>query len=207
MAHEIRNPLTGIKMIVQILLSELSSQDSKREPLGIILTEIGRLEKIISNLLGFARPSKPQAVLIALSEILETCILLLQNQISKLELDLIRSFPDHEIRITGDPDRLKQVFLNILKNAIEASSSKGTLSVGLLYTIEEAIVSISDSGSGIQKEKIKNIFDPFMTTKDEGTGLGLSIALRIVEDHGGRIEVETTERMGSKFSVHLPRTL
>jgi len=203
-AHEIRNPLTGMKMIVQLLISEFPQGDPKREPLGIIQNEIDRLERLIVNLLDFARPGKPQAIEISLHEILEACLLLVQNQINKTGLVLEKIFEEPIPKIVGDPDQLKQVFLNILTNAIQASKKGGKIIVKIRKVQGFVVVSISDTGVGIPKERQKIIFDPFVTTKDDGTGLGLSVALRIIEEHNGKIEVESAVGEGSTFSVFLP---
>lgn len=206
-AHEIRNPLTGMKMIVQLLSADLGEGDPKREPLGIIQNEIDRLERIIVNLLDFARPSRPQLVTLHLPEIITACLLLLKNQINKAGLKLETSFPSEVPSLIGDPDQLKQVFLNILTNAIQASKNGGILAVSVEQRDGWVIAAIRDSGCGIRAELLKGIFDPFMTTKEDGTGLGLSVALRIVEEHGGRIEVESILGSGSTFSINLPQRL
>ncbi len=203
-AHEIRNPLTGMKMIVQLLAGEFGEGDPKREPLGIIQNEIERLQKIIVNLLDFARPSPPQAVPISLPEILKACLLLVQNQIAKLGIRLEQEVVSDPPVLIGDPNQLKQVFLNILTNSIQASHSGGVIGVKTEYKPEGVVVAIRDTGTGIPESRIRSIFDPFMTTKEDGTGLGLSLALRIVEEHGGRIDVESREGAGSTFSVFLP---
>ncbi len=203
-AHEIRNPLTGVKMIVQLLSGEFAPDDPKREPLKIIQDEIDRLEKLISNLLDFARSSTPQLVTVKPSELVDACLLLLQSQIAKLGLQLSREYHPDLPTVVGDPGQLKQVLLNILTNAIQASKPGGRLTVRLETLSEWLLVEIEDTGCGIPNQQLKNIFDPFVTTKDDGTGLGLSIALRIIEDHRGRIEVDSKEGIGSRFTIHLP---
>jgi two-component system sensor histidine kinase HydH len=203
-AHEIRNPLTGMKMIVQLLMSEFHATDSKREPLTIIQSEIERLERIIANLLDFARPSQPQAVPFQLPHVINVCLLLVQNQFNKLGLKLEKVFPESVPDLIGDPDQLKQVFLNMLTNAVHASKAGGRLTVRIDVRDSGVTASIQDTGIGIPHDRLKGIFDPFYTTKDDGTGLGLSVALRIIEEHGGRIDVESLEGIGSTFSVTLP---
>ena len=203
-AHEIRNPLTGMKMIAQLLMEEFPQGDSKREPLGIIQNEIDRLERIIVNLLDFARPSKPHEVPFSLPEVLNVCLVLMQNQIQKQSLKLEKIYPSDLPPMIGDPGQLKQVFLNILTNAIQASKPGGNLTVKVESHPNQVRAAIIDTGTGIPKDKVKAIFDPFMTTKEDGTGLGLSMALRIVEEHGGHIEVDSSEGVGSTFTVVLP---
>ena len=219
-AHEIRNPLTGMKMIVQLLTSEFPENDPKREPLGIIQKEIDRLERLIVNLLDFAKPNRVTPVKVDLPEIIEGCLVLIRNQINKHGLRLEKNFPEQIPSIIGDPDQLKQVFLNILTNAIQAAKpplkegsthlgsphggGSGKISVIVETRQNFVVASISDTGIGIPMDRQKIIFDPFVTTKDDGTGLGLSVALRIIEEHGGRIEVESAEGAGAKFSVYFP---
>jgi signal transduction histidine kinase len=110
-------------------------------------------------------------------------------------------------RINGDPDQLKQVFLNILTNAIQALTTGGTLKVNIEPRDESVVIAFEDNGTGIPHERLPDIFNPFMTTKEDGTGLGLSMAQRIVEEHGGRIEVQSVFGEGSTFSVVLPGKL
>ena len=204
-AHEIRNPLTGMKMIVQLLESEFEADDSRREPLGIIQREIDRLEAIIGNLLDFARPSKPKAIDVMPEKVLEDCFLLVKNQLNKQGISFVKNVSVNCPMITGDPDQLKQVFINIMTNAIHALSPGGTLSV-IIETREEFVaIAFEDNGTGIPHERLTDIFNPFMTTKEDGTGLGLSMAQRIVEEHGGRIEVQSVFGEGSTFTVYLPK--
>jgi two-component system, NtrC family, nitrogen regulation sensor histidine kinase GlnL len=203
-AHEIRNPLTGMKMIVQLLHSEFPETDSRREPLNIIQKEIDRLEKIIVNLLDFARPTKPKAESLSLIEVLNACLLLLQNQMNKVGIRLACRFPEAPPPLMGDSNQLKQVFLNILTNAMQAMPHGGDLLVAVEIRDQWMMAQVRDSGLGIPHERLKAIFDPFMTTKEDGTGLGLPLALRIVEEHGGRIEVDSDPGVGSTFTIWFP---
>jgi PAS domain S-box-containing protein len=203
-AHEIRNPLTGMKMIVQLLASEFSTDDQRREPLGIIQKEIDRLEGIIGNLLDFARPTKPKAVEVKVSEVIDDCYLLVKNQLKKQGIKFSKSFDPDCPKITGDPDQLKQVFINIMTNAIQALQPGGNLKVEIKCQDQSLVIAFEDDGSGIPASRLQDIFNPFMTTKEDGTGLGLSMAQRIVEEHGGRIEVQSTPNEGSTFYVFLP---
>ncbi len=206
-SHEIRNPLTGMKMIVQLLESEFSVEDSRREPLRIIQGEIDRLEGIVGNLLDFAKPSKPKAIDVDVGEVIDDCCKLARNQINKQRIRFARNICENCPQIVGDPDQLKQVFLNILTNAIQALKPDGLLAINIDQRDESVVVAFEDSGSGIPPERLPDIFNPFMTTKEDGTGLGLSMAQRIVEEHGGRIEVQSVLGEGSTFSVVLPRKL
>ncbi|MGM0601436.1 MAG: ATP-binding protein, partial [Candidatus Rifleibacteriota bacterium] len=206
-AHEIRNPLTGMKMIVQLLESEFSADDNRREPLSIIQKEIDRLEGIIGNLLDFARPTKPKAVEVSLEQVVDDCYKLVKNQLKKQQIKFEKITSGEYPSIIGDSDQLKQVFINIITNAIQALPGGGEIKVTLKYQDEQVIVVFEDNGSGIPPEKLQDIFNPFMTTKEDGTGLGLSMAQRIVEEHGGKIEVHSTVGEGSIFSVALPEKM
>lgn len=206
-AHEIRNPLTGMKMIVQLLDSEFAVDDSRREPLGIIQREINRLEGIVGNLLDFARPSKPKAIDVDLEKVVEDCYKLIKNQLIKQCIVFEKNVEPDCPMITGDPDQLKQVFINILTNSIYALGSEGLLRVTIEKREDSVVVAFEDTGTGIKPERLPDIFNPFMTTKEDGTGLGLSMAQRIVEEHGGRIEAQSILGEGATFSVVLPRKL
>ena len=182
-AHEIRNPLTGMKMIVQLLESDFKEDDNRREPLEIIQREIDRLEKIIGSLLDFARPSKQ-----------------LNKQQITFEIKQAENCP----LTTADPDQLKQVFINIMVNAIQAIGRNGKLTVYIEPVDGRVKIAFEDTGCGIPHEKLRDIFNPFMTTKEDGTGLGLPMAQRTVEEHGGTLEVQSVLGEGSTFTIYLP---
>lgn len=207
-AHEIRNPLTGMKMIVQLLESEFSEDDSRREPLDIIQREIDRLESIIGNLLDFARPSKPKTIAVAPVDVVEDCYKLIKNQLNKQHITFEIVQADSCPLTIADPDQLKQVFINIMTNAIQAIGKDGKLTVYIEHCPDNRIkIAFEDTGCGISHEKMRDIFNPFMTTKEDGTGLGLSMAQRIVEEHGGSIEVQSVPGEGSVFSVYLQESI
>jgi len=206
-AHEIRNPLTGMKMIVQLLDGEFAADDARREPLGIIQREIDRLESIVGNLLDFAKPSKPKAINVSPARVVEDCYRLIKNQLNKQGIMFTTNVAEENPMVFGDPDQLKQVFINIMTNAIHALARGGSLIVNIEVRDDLVLVAFEDTGTGIPAERLPDIFNPFMTTKEDGTGLGLSMAQRIVEEHGGRIEVQSVAGEGSTFSVYLPRKI
>ncbi|MBQ3643457.1 MAG: PAS domain-containing protein [Candidatus Riflebacteria bacterium] len=203
-AHEIRNPLTGMKMIVQLLEADFSEDDSHREPLDIIQREINRLEGIIGNLLDFARPNKPKTVDVAPVNVVQDCYMLIKNQLNKQHIAFELKEAENCPLTTADPDQLKQVFINIMANAIQAMGKDGKLTVYIEPVDERVKIAFEDTGCGISHERMRDIFNPFMTTKEDGTGLGLSMAQRIVEEHGGSIEVQSVLGEGSTFTVYLP---
>ena len=203
-AHEIRNPLTGMKMITQILEDDYEADDPKREPLGIIQKEINRLEGIVGNLLGFAKPSKFTITKVRIEDIINDCHTLIQNQLKKQHINYSITIEGESPVINGDPNQLKQVFINIMTNSVQAQPNGGILEVKIHNQDNWVITELKDSGYGIPQDKLKEIFNPFMTTKDDGTGLGLPMAQRIVEEHEGRIEVRSELGKGAVFSVWLP---
>lgn len=203
-AHEIRNPLTGMKMITQLLESEYEDDDERKEPLSIIQKEINRLEGIVGNLLDFAKPSKVRFVGVSVEKVLKDCHALIQNQLKNQSIRYALKCELPLPLVQGDSDQLKQVFINIMTNAIQAQKQGGFLSITIYIQNEYLLVEFKDSGMGIDYNKVNSIFNPFMTTKKEGTGLGLSMAQRIMEKHGGRIEVLSEPNEGSTFIVYLP---
>ncbi|MBP5470155.1 MAG: PAS domain-containing protein [Candidatus Riflebacteria bacterium] len=203
-AHEIRNPLTGMKMIVQLLESDFKEDDNRREPLEIIQREIDRLEKIIGSLLDFARPSKPKVVDVAPIDIVNDCYMLIKNQLNKQQITFEIKQAENCPLTTADPDQLKQVFINIMVNAIQAIGRNGKLTVYIEPVDGRVKIAFEDTGCGIPHEKLRDIFNPFMTTKEDGTGLGLPMAQRTVEEHGGTLEVQSVLGEGSTFTIYLP---
>lgn len=207
-AHEIRNPLTGMKIIVQLLEGEFGEDDPKYESFSIIEKEIDRLEGIIGNLLDFAKPGKFRSVTVSPISLIEDCHKLINNQILKQNIEFTLEQRYENPYVTGDPDQLKQVFLNIMTNAVQSQPDGGSLIVVVEKTDnsenKEIVISFKDKGGGIPNEKLSDIFNPFMTTKEYGTGLGLSMAQRIIEEHKGKIEVSSVVGEGSVFSVTLP---
>ena len=206
-AHEIRNPLTGIKMMIQIIDKELEKRDAKRNLYTTaILDEIDRLDNIISNLLNFARPSKPEFRDTSIIDIIESTLFLLQSKIESQNITIIREYPDAPFTVKCDPAQIKQVFFNICQNAIYAmnGSQNKIVKISARGDGHNHLISISDTGCGISLEYYNQIFNPFFTTKDNGTGLGLAIVHRILEEHKASISVESEIGRGSTFTIKMP---
>jgi signal transduction histidine kinase len=208
-AHSIRNPLTSIKMRLFSLERSLDLAPNQKEDLEVISEETRHLDTIIRNFLEYARPSKLTMQRISPSELIDTNLQLLRHRFKSygVRLELVRTAPLPEV--LADPDQMKEVFVNILINACEAVGEGGAI------TIEEgeetqaplgpvAVIRIRDSGPGIPAELQEKVFEPFFSTKEEGTGLGLSIAVRVVEQHGGRLAVKSEEGQGTTFVITLP---
>jgi two-component system cell cycle sensor histidine kinase/response regulator CckA len=205
LAHEIKNPLAGIKSSIEVLHDESACLGEDADVLLKVIREIRRIEMLLKDLLNFARPPKPQFIPVDLNRILN----------STLELSVDTGGPgiiaviefDERIPATmADPMQLKQVFLNLVLNAIEAMHGGGTLRVKTGYdeassTIE---IGIADTGKGIDKELLDKLFHPFFTTKPKGTGLGLAISKRLIEENGGTISVQSTPGSGTTFTIKLP---
>lgn len=204
LAHEIRNPLAGIAGVTGIIGGDLPDGSPSREVLREVQREVLHIQKIISDLLGYARPKPPDFHPADLNSTAEYAVALARQQVLsrpiQIELFKAEGLPvvDH------DPSQIQQVLLNLLLNAIQVTEGSGRVEVKLQSRDGFAVIVVKDNGRGIRSEHLPNIFRPFFTTKGQGTGLGLSLALRIVEDHGGRIEVASVPGQGSEFSVWLP---
>ena len=209
-AHEIRNPLTGVRTTVQFVASKLRGGDSRRDDLQDVLKELDRIEQIITDLLLFARPQAARPAPTDLREIVEKVLDNLARRLKdaaiEVERDLETDQPLPQVMV--DPDMAQQVVLNLLINAIQAMPEGGTLraSIGLRRTRYKKAyvdVSITDSGPGIPDDVKEKIFDPFFTTRSMGTGLGLSISLQIAREHGGNLTARNLTQ-GATFRFSLP---
>ncbi|KPK99541.1 MAG: hypothetical protein AMJ91_07410 [candidate division Zixibacteria bacterium SM23_73_3] len=207
-AHEIRNPLNAISITAQRLKSEFVPQKDQEEYTSftkIILDEIKRLDNIINQFLSLAKAQKLNLVPTDMSKFLNGVVNLAEIEAKQKEIQLTReidTLPETKI----DPGELKKALLNIMLNGIQATPASGKLSVRsyLDDSQRNIVLEIKDSGSGIPKEKLSKIFQPYFSTKEKGTGLGLSIAYRIISDHKGRIEVKSELRKGTIFTIKLP---
>ena len=221
MAHEIRNPLASLSGSIQMLKTELSLDDHQQHLMEIALRESERLNALITDFLLFAQPPQTHKILYPIRKILEETIDLFTHSPSFHDGIRVRRPGDHEeVRVSIDPDQMKQVFWNLLINAAQSMSNGGEIRVQLgkgngwgvtglrlsseLGGKEWAKISIIDSGNGMAQEEREKIFEPFFTTKENGTGLGLSIVHRIIENHNGLIRVESELGRGSSFTIYLP---
>ena len=207
-AHEINTPLTGISSYVQ-MLQKKDLDENLAQLLGKIEAQTDRVSRIVKNLLTFARnPSDLSFHRIQLRESLQEIISLIDYKLKAMAIELeIDLAPVGSIWAQGE--RLQQVFINIILNALDAMPQGGRLRLELGETPTEAVVTISDTGTGIKEQHLPRIFDPFFTTKGvgKGTGLGLSISYAIINDHEGRIEVQSEVGKGTKFIIFLPKDL
>jgi signal transduction histidine kinase len=208
-AHEIRNPLTGVRTTVQFVASKLRAGDSKRQDLDDVLKELDRIEQIITDLLLFARPQAPRPVPTDSREVLDKVLDNLAFRCKEAGIEVERDFDEELPNVLIDPDMAQQVFLNLAINALQAMPEGGTLKVstGLRRTRYKKAyvdVAVADTGAGIPDEVKDKIFDPFYTTRSMGTGLGLSISLQIAREHGGNLTARNSAQGGAVFKFSLP---
>jgi len=206
-AHEIKNPLTSMKLFIQLMEENKHNPGFWDEYGSIISNEVSRLEKIVEDFLGFARTPELNLEKTSINIVLNKVISLVKSQARKENIRLNVNLTEDLAPIKIDSQRIVQVFLNLILNAIQAISNdkKGAVTItSEKVNSDEISVSISDNGCGIPKENLDKLFTPFFTTKEKGTGLGLSIIHKIIEEHLGEITVESTENNGTTFTVTLP---
>ena len=200
-AHEIRNPLTSIRSTIQYLRPDFEGAE-KAVLVDELLAEVDRINGIIAGLLSFARPPPPHFEEVDVPALLRQVGRLLDSAARAQGVELV--LPEAEGRVRGDPDQLKQVFLNLCMNALQAMAEGGRLSLGLVRSDHTLRVSVADTGPGIPAEDLDLVFDPFFTTREEGTGLGLAVCYGIVSRHEGRIDIESRPGAGTTVHVRLP---
>jgi len=213
-AHEIRNPLTSLKARLYTLEKHLQTVPAARKDTDIINAEISRLERIVQDVLSFARPSDPKLETIAADTLLRDVQGLMSPNLERRGVQLVVD-SNTQLHIRADTGHLKQVLINLVRNGAEAIDGTGTVTLRsraarALVAGGEAdavILEVSDTGKGIPPEIEKRLFDPFYSTKETGTGLGLAIAARIVERHGGTLQYQTRPGHGTTFGVVLPREI
>ncbi len=217
LAHEIGTPLNIISGRVELAKKKLDDKEGVQKNLDIVIQQTERITKIIQRLLGFVRKKKPEQRNLNITALLETTLDFLDHEIQKQKVKVVRETEDPLPSVMGDPDQLQQVFLNIVLNAIQSMPEGGTLhlSASSKWISKEGLkdgqhryveVKVQDTGMGMEREVMDNIFNPFFTTKekDKGTGLGLTVSQGIVQDHEGWIEVESEIGKGSMFKIYLP---
>lgn len=209
-AHEIRNPLTGIANIAEMLSVKLGDDQQQSRYARAMLEEINRLDGIIRSLLEFARPPKPQMATCTLDGVVKRVHSLLASEAARKGVALSVSVPEARLHCRADAGQITQVLLNVVQNAIQACAAGDDVAVvcapadGPAGAATVARIEIVDSGPGVPVEVRESLFDPFVTTKARGTGLGLAISQHIIEEHRGTIRCDFLER-GTRFSIELPR--
>lgn len=217
LAHEIGNPLNALHIHLQLMAREVrklqridgvpdlkEAVDRLGGFLGVATGEIDRLDYIITEFLQALRPSAPKLQAGSLNDTGQETLALLRPELEDRGLKVVSELASGLPLVLFDPAQLKQVLVNLIKNAMQATSPQGTITVRSGSTQEAVWMAVSDTGPGIPPEQLNRIFEPFYTTKNKGTGLGLLIVQRIIRDHGGRIELESTVGKGTTFKLWLP---
>lgn len=207
-AHEIRNPLTAIRGFIQLLHPHLH-QLGKEEYAKIILAEIDRANDIIHEFLTSSKPSVPQVSVIPVSALLKEVVLLTESEALMKGCEIHLHPLQGDMIISGDIKQMKQVILNMIRNAMEAITERaddhiGRIEIGARREGAEVRIFISDNGKGMDIRTLDRLFNPFFTTKEQGTGLGLSVSDRIIRNHGGCISVSSRVNEGTRFVISLP---
>lgn len=214
-AHEIRNPLAGIKTSAQVLEESFSPGDFRSQLVSRIVKEIDRSNDLLKKFFNFAKPGKPKQEFVSLDALIEGVYLLLSSKMRKKDIQFQKNFNSDVPDVYVDENQMEQILINLFLNALDAMNKGDMMTVDL--RIEEnqdnnlngdatraVILQIRDTGSGISDENLEKIFNPFFTTKTDGVGLGLSISSRLVEENGGKISVESEWGEGTSFSIILP---
>jgi signal transduction histidine kinase len=217
LAHEMGTPLNIIAGRADLTMRKLGGSEEAQKNLNIIVQQTERITKIIQQLLGFVRKKKPEQKPLNISTLLETTLDFLDQKIQKQRVRVVKRMEENPSVVTGDADQLQQVFLNLLLNAIQSMPQGGELrlSSDARWISKEGLedgqrqyveIRVEDTGTGMGKDVIENIFNPFFTTKEKekGTGLGLTVSQGIIQDHEGWVEVESEVGKGSVFRVYLP---
>ncbi len=211
LAHEIRNPLNAAVLQLHLLtrnLDRLDAEDAARAALKdrarIVGDEIGRLNRLLTEFLELARPRGIGREPVHLPRLIDGVLDLEEESARGRGVKIVRDLPADGCVAIGDSEKLKQVTINIVVNALEAMKQGGTLTARVRPDGERVVMTIEDTGPGIEPEHLANVFDPFFTTKEAGTGLGLSIVRKIVDQHGGDVEIQSERGKGAKVTVSIP---
>jgi two-component system, NtrC family, sensor kinase len=212
LAHEIRNPLVAIRTFTQLLPERYDDVEFREGFQGLALKEVDRICGLINDLLSFARPSKPNVAPENINDVVENIARILESQAKEKNVVILREFDAKLTKVWIDREQMKQVFMNLILNAIQAMKDGGSIVIATGVSarnnaelIREYVqVEIRDTGIGIPQENLEHIFDPFFTSKDEGSGLGLAVSHRIVQEHGGFLTVKSQVGKGTSFFVHVP---
>ncbi|MFD2369102.1 two-component system sensor histidine kinase AtoS [Brevibacillus sp. GCM10020057] len=202
-AHEVRNPLTSIKAFAQIIEEDLPQEHASREYTEIIVEEVERLNRFADELLLFTRPNEEAHVPIHVWDVINQTVMLVERSAAAKGISVERCYGDHAPYVLASPDLLKQVFLNILMNAIQAMPNGGIVQIQTEMDGDQACVHVTNEGEPIAEEHLLSVFEPFYTTKPSGAGLGLAISQRIVHAYGGHITAQNVPG-GVRFTVALP---
>jgi len=205
-AHEINNPLTSILLNTHLMLEKVEKNSRFRENLNLIADETSRCSEIVKGLLEFSRQNPPEKNFADVNDLINLTLSILENQVAFQNIKIIKNLDKNLPQIQIDINKMKQVFWNLMINSAEAMPEGGTLTLTSRLSENSKYIEIEfkDTGLGISKENLNKLFDPFFTTKGGGTGLGLAVSYGIIEQHKGKIEVQSKKYQGSTFAISLP---
>jgi signal transduction histidine kinase len=204
-AHELRNPLAGIKINTQVLARKKDLSETDRRVIASTQEGVEKIQKIVDDMLHFARPKAAHFQEEDINEVIDKSLAILQAKMKKGNIALVFEKEEGLPRLRIDIHQIQQVLINLMLNAIQAMEKGGILTLRAFRETGEGVgVEIRDTGVGIPAGNRKKIFDPFFTTKSEGTGLGLSITMKILDSHRASLDVESEEGKGSVFTLHFP---
>ncbi|MCL6634408.1 MAG: two-component sensor histidine kinase [Peptococcaceae bacterium] len=203
-AHELRNPIGVIKATVQVMEKEFEMIPGISDYSTVIKEQVDRQNRVIQELLDFGRPSTPVIQEVSVNNLIQGVLTFIEPMLRQHKIKLVRELGENLPRVRVDAERIKQVFVNLILNAVQAMPGGGTLTLASATDGRHVMIRFTDTGEGIAGEELPNIFDPFYTTKDGGTGLGLSISHQIIKVHGGSIDVSSVKSQGTTFTVNLP---
>ncbi|MBW1751499.1 MAG: ATP-binding protein [Deltaproteobacteria bacterium] len=205
LSHEIKNPLVLIGGFATQVEKSLPKEDANIKKLRIIQDETSRLELLLTDVRDFTRPSLPRKELLDIHLSIKETLALMETDLTEKGIECNTLFDDELPPVWFDPEKIKQVLINLIKNAADAVSEGGRITIKTQPEGDSTRISITDSGKGMSAETIKKIFDPFFTTKKKGTGLGLAVCRKIIEDHMGELSVESKEGEGTSVTFTLPK--
>jgi len=206
LAHEVRNPLNGMRIFLELIKRQCADDDKTKDMIDKVDGEVQSLNRIVTEFLDFARPTPLEWEMVNLSEIIGTVLALLNKEFDDSGIQVHISGLDLLPSIRADAEQLKSVFTNIIKNAMQAMPRGGTLAISGTAVPADNMIGIEfvDTGMGVPKDAVERIFDPFFTTRDTGTGMGLAIVKRLLAAHSGAIEFRSEEGRGTTFTITLP---
>ena len=204
LAHELKNPLTSIKMILQAILDGSPTPEMTKEDAEVILKEVKKLDSILTQFLSFAKPPRLELRPLNLGHVIEEVLFLMKTELDRSRVEVLQEISGLP-EIKGDYEKMTQVLINLLHNSIEAMPEGGKLRIVVQEILENdqrrVLLRVEDSGQGIPEEYQKKVFDPFFTTKESGTGLGLSVVYSIIKEHHGNIELQSEVSKGTVFAI------
>jgi two-component system, NtrC family, sensor histidine kinase HydH len=204
LAHEIRNPLAGMKGALEIVGSRVTPGTPEAEFAGVAATEVERLDNLVGEFLAYARPRDPEFRRVAVRDVVDPVIALLTPQAERVAVSLVPVLPAEDVQCRMDAEQMRQVVFNVTINAIQASPAGGAVEVAVNREAGAVTIAVSDQGPGIPPDAAARLFEPFFTTRTNGTGLGLAVSQRIVAAHDGLLSVGSREGGGTRVMIVLP---